>query len=552
MSENVGHLLVVDDDPVNRDLVSRYLKHDGHQVTAAEGGLAALDLLQQQMFDVILLDIVMPEMDGYEVLRQLKADYRLREIPVIVISATADMESFARCIELGAEDYLPIPFNPTILKARVSSCLMKKHVQDQVQAHVAELSLLQELDRRLNASLDGQRVLQILLDWALRRSGDQAGMTGVVEQSGVRILSTFGYGNELERYPKSLLPLDWEPIAAAVISRSEQNIGDLRGQGILTGARSMLVVPINRAERAIGLLILENDRPRVWDDDVVQFIKRLCDHTAIALNNAQLYSSLQGVNEAKSEFVSFVAHELKTPMTAISGYASLLASQKPGKLNEKQENFLETIQANVGRMTSLIADLSDVSRIESGRLPLEFEGVQLVEVIDDVVRSLAGQIEGKRQTLLVETPPELPLIWGDHLRLVQVLTNLVSNAHKYTPDEGRITITGDRMFLPLSGDEEQETVHIAVRDSGMGIDEPDQAKIFTRFFRASDEQARRQPGTGLGLHITRSLVEVHSGHIWFESVFREGSTFHFVIPVAVPENDPHLQPLPRPEMVSAD
>ena len=198
MNRHVGHMLVIDDDEVNRDLVSRYLRHDGHQVTTAASGPMALQLLEQQMFDVILLDIIMPEMDGYTVLAQLKADYRLREIPVVVISATADMQSFARCIELGAEDYLPIPFNPTILRARVTSCLSKKRVQDQVQAHVAELSLIQELDRRLNASLDGQRVLQILLDWTLRRSGDQAGMTGVVEQDGVRILSTFGYGTELK------------------------------------------------------------------------------------------------------------------------------------------------------------------------------------------------------------------------------------------------------------------------------------------------------------------------------------------------------------------
>ena len=412
MSESVGHMLVVDDDLVNRDLVSRYLKHDGHQVTTADSGAAALQLLQKQMFDVILLDIVMPEMDGYAVLQELKADYRLREIPVVVISATADMESFARCVELGAEDYLPIPFNPTILRARVSSCLTKKHVQDQVQAHVAELSLIQELDRRLNASLDGQRVLQILLDWTLRRSGDEAGMTGVVEQGGVRILSTSGYGSELERFPKSLLPLDWEPIAAAVIGRHAQLIPDLRGQGILTDARSMLVVPINRADRAIGLLILENSKPKQWDDDVRQFITRLCDHTAIALNNAQLYSSLQSANNAKSEFVSFVAHELKTPMTAISGYASLLSTQKAGTLNERQSNFMATIEANVRRMTSLISDLSDVSRIEAGRLPLEFEGVQLTEVVDDVVKSLTGQIEGKKQTLSIECPDELPLIWG--------------------------------------------------------------------------------------------------------------------------------------------
>ncbi|MCB0019995.1 MAG: response regulator, partial [Anaerolineales bacterium] len=542
MNRHVGHMLVIDDDEVNRDLVSRYLRHDGHQVTTAASGPMALQLLEQQMFDVILLDIIMPEMDGYTVLAQLKADYRLREIPVVVISATADMQSFARCIELGAEDYLPIPFNPTILRARVTSCLSKKRVQDQVQAHVAELSLIQELDRRLNASLDGQRVLQILLDWTLRRSGDQAGMTGVVEQDGVRILSTFGYGTELEKFPGAILPLDWEPIAAAVISRQEQHIPDLRGQGILTDSRSMLVAPINREDRAIGLIILENSQPKAWDDDVRQFIARLCDHAAIALNNAQLYSSLEMANTAKSEFIGFVAHELKTPMTAIQGYTSLLMTQRAGALNERQVGFLETMQLNLKRMTGLISDLSDISRIESGRLTLDFEGIQMAELIDESVRTLRGQFESKRQKLTVKAPPDLPLIWGDHLRLSQVLTNLLSNANKYTPEEGQIVVSAEKLLMPVAGDSEQEMVHVAVKDSGMGIDEKEQPRIFNRFFRASDDEARRQPGTGLGLHITRSLVEVHNGLIWFESIFRQGSTFHFVIPVAVPENLPLLKP----------
>ena len=552
MNRHAGHMLVVDDDEVNRALVSRYLRRDGHQVTTAASGASALQLLERQMFDVILLDIVMPEMDGYTVLARLKKDYRLREIPVIVISATADMESFARCIELGAEDYLPIPFNPTILRARVTSCLSKKRVQDQVQAHVAELSLIQELDRRLNASLDGQRVLQILLDWTLRRSGDVAGMTGIVEQDGVRILSTFGYGTEMEKFPGSFLPLDWEPIAAAVISREMQYIPDLRGQGILAGSRSMLVAPINRADRAIGLLILENGQPKEWDDDVRQFITRLCDHTAIALNNAQLYNSLEIANTAKSEFIGFVAHELKTPMTAIQGYASLLLSQKAGELNERQLGFLETVQLNLKRMTGLIADLSDISRIESGRLTLDVEGVQMTEIIEEVSRSLQNQFEAKRQTITLRLAPDLPLIWGDYLRLSQILTNLLSNANKYTPDEGHITVTAEKLLLPLAGDEAQETVHVAVEDTGMGIDEQEQPRIFNRFFRASDDEARRQPGTGLGLHITRSLVEVHNGHIWFESVFRQGSTFHFVIPVAVPENNPLLRPDGTRELAATD
>lgn len=149
MKQDQGHVLVVDDNQVNRDLLARRLKREGHIVTAATDGFQALEMMRSQPFDLVLLDIMMPEINGYQVLETLKADPGLRHIPVIMISAVDDIDSIVRCIELGAEDYLPKPFNPVLLKARINACLEKKRLRDQEQAYLKQLAEEQQKSERL-------------------------------------------------------------------------------------------------------------------------------------------------------------------------------------------------------------------------------------------------------------------------------------------------------------------------------------------------------------------------------------------------------------------
>jgi PleD family two-component response regulator len=139
-----GHLLVVDDNGVNRFMLSRYIQQEGHEVTQAENGRQALELIRTDAFDLVLLDVLMPELDGYGVLEQLKADDRLRDIPVIMISGVDEIESVVRCIELGAEDYLPKPFNQTLLRARIGACLEKKRLRDQEVLYLRQVTRLTE------------------------------------------------------------------------------------------------------------------------------------------------------------------------------------------------------------------------------------------------------------------------------------------------------------------------------------------------------------------------------------------------------------------------
>ncbi len=241
---------------------------------------------------------------------------------------------------------------------------------------------------------------------------------------------------------------------------------------------------------------------------------------------------MQDANRSKTEFVSFVAHELKNPMTSIRGYTDLLKGGQVGPVTDMQAQFLGTIRTNVDRMTRLVSDLADVARIETGHLRLEMSPISVNGVFDETLRGLEGQINEKNQKLIVDLPDDLPPILADHTRVVQVLTNLVSNAHKYTPDGGTIEVGAkvETVFDKDTGTP-REVVHQWVRDTGIGMSEEDLQQLFQKFFRTQRGKDMAQ-GTGLGLNITRSLVERHNGAIWVESEVGQGSTFHYTIPVA--------------------
>ncbi len=227
-------------------------------------------------------------------------------------------------------------------------------------------------------------------------------------------------------------------------------------------------------------------------------------------------------NKSKSEFVSVVSHELKLPMTSIKGYSDLMLAGATGQLNENQVGFLTTIRNNVNRMATLVSDLADISRIESGNLRLEPRSVPVWDVIDEVVTLTKTQVAEKNQTLTVDIPTELPKSWCDRNRLAQILTNLISNANKYTPDGGEIVVQAIRV---------DDMIQIKVQDNGHGMKPEDQQSLFNKFFRSTDEKVREAPGTGLGLSITKNLIELQGGKVWFESEFRKGTTFYFTVPV---------------------
>ncbi len=381
-----------------------------------------------------------------------------------------------------------------------------------LQARIAEMETLAEIDRELNQDLDLNRVLDMTLQVAKRGTGAETGWIALADEDQQRMRVVVGqtHGEEI--------PFDDPRVEPALRLTSPHHTPP----GPMAPAR--LVVPLLRGNRRLGVIVVEREKP--FGEEEARFLARLAGHAALAIQNARLMEAVQQANQAKTQFVSFVSHELRLPMTSIRGYTDLILQGMAGPVSEMQENFLQVIRSNVDRMARLVADLSDISRLESGRLKLEPQHFSLHAAIQETVRSLEQKITEKKQRLQVEVPDTLPEPYADPNRTVQVLTNLISNAWKYTPEGGRIIV---RALV------EGDFIRVEVEDTGIGISEEDQRRLFSQFFRSEDPAVREQPGWGLGLHVTRQLVLLQGGEIGLRSAPGQGSTFWFTLPLRSPE-----------------
>jgi signal transduction histidine kinase len=228
------------------------------------------------------------------------------------------------------------------------------------------------------------------------------------------------------------------------------------------------------------------------------------------------------VDRLKNDFVATVSHELRTPLTAISGFVDLMVNGTGGELPTRAQHYLNIVQTNNRRLTAIVDDLLDISRIESGKVNLSRQTMDIATTINAVVASFEPQLMAKKQSLLLNLPVRLPQVWADSARVEQILSNLLSNAHKYTPDGGAITIATHR---------ERDALRIEIMDTGIGITPSEQERLFTKFFRSSNPHARLVSGTGLGLAITKSLVDLHDGTMTVISAPGQGSIFSFTLPL---------------------
>jgi signal transduction histidine kinase len=408
-------------------------------------------------------------------------------------------------------------------------------------ARVEELSMMQRVDRELNATLDYNQVMNLTLGWALRTTGANVGLVAVIVETedggrGLRFLANQGYPEEsMTVYEQEeLWSLDRGIIGRVVRTGEPELVEDVKNDPDYVATTpdmvAQLAVPIRREEQIIGVISVESSQQGLLDEEALEFAARLADHAAISIENARLFGQVRQANDAKTEFVSFVSHELKQPMTSMKGYTDLLAKGAVGELNDTQHSFLDTIRSNVDRMNTLVSGLLDISRIESGRIKINLADVSIEQIAEDALRTIREQIKHKQQTLEVDIPPDLPLVRGDRDRLVQILTNLVSNAHKYTPEGGQVTVRAQRWSDAEGASDRDGFVLCSVTDTGIGMSPEDQGRLFTKYFRSEDPAVRSESGTGLGLVITKSLVELQGGEIWVKSAVDKGSTFAFTIP----------------------
>jgi signal transduction histidine kinase len=384
-------------------------------------------------------------------------------------------------------------------------------IDTQLAARVAELEIFERIDRELNTSLDFERVLELTLEWALRSTESDLGWIGLVEEDGHSLAIAAGEDKGAS------LALD-QPGLEAVLreGRATQTEWDE------DPAPHVLLVPARREGATLALIGLQRkESPHAHE--ALSFMLRLAEHAAVAIENTRLYRAVRQADESKSQFISIVSHELKIPMTSIRGYADLIRQGAAGDVAPQQIKFLNTIIDNVDRMADLVSDLSDISRIDTGRLRIQLEALPLSELVRNTTAGMRPQFDARHQHVHLDLEQGLPMVLADYNRLMQILSNLLSNANKYTPDGGRVTVSAIKRG---------EGVRLSVQDTGIGLSEADQKRLFTQFFRSEEPEVREQAGWGLGLYVTRRLIEMMGGTIGMESELGAGSTFWIDLPAA--------------------
>jgi len=409
----------------------------------------------------------------------------------------------------------------------------------------ARLTALNELFQQLSTSLNLEQVLQTIVSASCRLLGADVALISLLEKDGRTLRPAAARGIDIgsladERWTTDdalvteMLALgrpyifdnDWLRNHPLPSEQFQTVLALMKQKGIVSGVS----VPLLLNGEAIGFLDVGHREPQRYTEEDVAFLSALGQEAAIAVRNARLYEAekrqverLQALERLQASFISAVSHELRTPLTILRTSLDLLQAQMDSCPSETRRELLETINHHAERLEALVSDLLEVTRLEAGQVTLVRQPTDLRRIVERVVQSFAPLLQNRRQSIALDLPPHLPPVFVDRRRMEQVLNNLLSNAHKFTPKGGHIRVTVQ---------EKGDVVEVRVQDNGPGIPPEEQERIFDKFYVVTD--GHRQAGVGLGLYIARQFVALHGGRIWVESQPGAGSTFCFTVPIDTP------------------
>ena len=573
-------ILIVDDRPDKMLAYETILGDLKENIVCARSGKEALRQLLKQDFAVILLDVNMPGMDGFETAALIRQRPRSETTPIIFISAVNDTETHvSRGYSIGAVDYILTPVVPEILRAKIAVFvdLFKKTEQVKRQAEEREkliieqaaraeaearqerLAFLADASNVLAGSLDYDETLRNLAALVVPRVADFCVVLAAEEDGTMRQVA-IAHRDPLEDPAMQRLAAEFPSSEAAQIGGAHvlktgksQMVCDVRNgelREVFTekadrdwlrsfAAKSFIAVPLRTHERVLGAIVMINTSPgRICGADELSLAEELAHRAALALDNAKLYKSAQKAraeseraNRAKDSFLAMLSHELRTPLTPV--LTSVLALEQTDDLSEEFRASLQMIRRNVELEARLIDDLLDLTRISKGKVQLNLEEVDAHLLLRSALEICQADIQKKNLTLQTEFTAEKASLQADPARLQQIFWNLIKNAVKFTPLGGQLRIRTENR---------EGQLRVAVSDNGMGID----AEVLPKIFNAFEQGERTQlGGLGLGLAISKALVETHKGELIAESEGQnKGATFTAVFPMTEPSSDAKRNAVP--------
>jgi signal transduction histidine kinase/DNA-binding response OmpR family regulator len=404
---------------------------------------------------------------------------------------------------------------------------------------VDQLEALADVGEAVSSSLDADEVLTTIVTLAVELSGTDGGSLMEYDEATQLFSVRTGVGTSphvIEALRGTRIHIDETLVGRACLERSPQQVEDLSlvdrdpHLSVLydAGWRSLVAIPMARADRVVGAMVVRRKTPGLLSDETCEVLEAFASQSAIALTNARLYQQLElqsaelaEASQHKSEFLASMSHELRTPLNAVIGFSEVLLERMFGDLNERQEDYLRDILNSGRHLLALLNDVLDLSKVEAGHMELDHTEFPVVETVDYALSMVRERAMAHGITLSREVSPGVDVVRADELRFKQVLLNLLSNAVKFTPDGGRVEVRAQ------VGEGELE---ITVSDTGMGIHPADQQRIFDSF-QQGGRTARTSEGTGLGLTLSKRIVELHGGRLWLNSEVGHGSTFGFSIPL---------------------
>ncbi len=478
----VGKILVVDDEHRIRDACRMVLREAGFDVDCVEDGSKGLEMIDRSHYDVVLLDLMMPMVSGFEVLEKIKALHP--DTAVIVITGYSTLEHSIEAMKKGAFDFIPKPFTPEHLRVTVSKALSyTQALQDIAESRSRIRTLVNRLSDGVLCTDVHHKV--VLANPAFLR---------MIDYLGENVL-----GRDIGEFLEILRITE---MIHQTLDMAEEEFGEL----------TAVVEKLGRAEGEETVLEVRCCPFRNRAGTNVGVITVLHDITA-----------LKKMDRMKSDFVSTVSHEIRGPMNSVLMQLQVVLDGLAGDLTRRQKEILERAGEKIRNLVAMASELLDLARIESGLIAQEREVLDLVEINRDQVTFHQARAESKSIRLSLDAPAALPPVLANRRNMEEVLSNLITNAITYTPSGGEVHV---------SLDSDGAFVRIRVRDTGMGIDAEDLPRLFQRFYRVRNERTRHIHGTGLGLAIVKGIVEAHQGRIDVSSEAGKGSVFTVHIPVA--------------------
>lgn len=528
-------ILVADDRPDNVTLLVRYLEYEGYDQVTAQDGVETLAKVQDEMPDLVLLDINMPNKDGFTVLEEIRANPALEHIPVIILTAARlDPADVQEGLNLGADDYITKPFDRHELMARIRTKLRVKEAEDIIRRRNRELSLLPEIGKELSARLDIKDIANVVLKRTVETLGANEGHMLLLDAEGRTTdrhkITVSGIDGDSEHINlEAGLIAHIAETRQGLIIKNTLNDSHWRSQAS-NATGSAVIAPLFGRRELLGLLLLTHEKENYFTLEHLLLLQAIASQAAIAIENVRLHENVtqeqKRLEKLKNEFIATASHDLKSPIMSISGFSDLLA--KVGPLTQQQLEFVGHIRSSARNMLELVQNMLQLTEIDLQQAVENREEIDLAKLMSEVVNELKVQAQEKEQTLDLQGVPASAHIHGNSLQIRQVLRNLIGNAVKYSPSGGSITVSSRSI---------ENTLEIEIQDNGYGIPAADLPFIFDRFYRVRSGKASEIEGNGLGLAIVKSVVEQHGGLVSVESEIDAGTKFVVSLPLSASKPD---------------